>query len=666
MSLIGTNINGYNFIEVLGSGQFGAVYKIIKDNVIYAAKIYHDHILLREYQEDNNRIKREVDILKLVDSDYLIRYYDDFWFINEAGVKEYCVVMELCEGDSLTNYLRKKDLSFDQKITLFKEILIGVNSLHKTTKEGILHRDIKPDNIVIKDDGKVKIVDYGLAKIIDFTSITNTGARIGSPIFMAPEQFKDSKHIDARADIYGLGVVLYYILTNNYPYQARTVEELIVQLGSIPITPPTRYNKDIPHKFEKIIYKLLAKKLHLRYQTIDKVLEDIDNDDIEEFVFENYYYPWCINEKSVIEKYLIENNNIKVIFPVHMQFSQKNLFEMVCKSELKAIVDPSTHRFCYDTFEKVTGLTKLKYAPKEGIITLDNLRDISFRKKYLSEWYEEVHTFNEVILPYQYISNSNYTKDNLELWVQSGVQLINEANELLYEKSNKSLRYAMIALDINHLVYEKDMILSYYSSIEVDGIFVQVSGLKALSKLQLGVYINFLKELQLATNTKVIAIKVPVPLGLFVLSNGIHGFSCGISALEYFEEEFINKDRQAFNIYAKYYFPELLTLATYARQEPYQLSPAYDYLDKCNCPYCKKRNFVDIAAEKNLTISLHFLHQMSNEIEKLNAIVDPQRKKEYYKSRIENAIKKFDELININGLKQTDQYELLKTIYSVI
>lgn len=666
MSLIGTSVNDYKFLKVIGSGQFGAVYEVEKNNIVYAAKIYHDHVLLREYRDDNNRIKREVDILKLVDSDYLIRYYDDFMFINEVGVKEYCVVMELCKGENLTDYLTKNSLTLEDKIILFKEILRGVNDLHKTTKEGILHRDIKPDNIVIKDDGKIKIIDYGLAKLIDFTSITNTGARIGSPIFMAPEQFKDSKHIDVRADIYGLGVVLYYMITNNYPYEAATVEELVVKLNSIPIIPPTRYNEEIPHKLEKIIYKLLAKKLHLRYQAIDKVLEDLDNNAIEEFVFDNYYYPWCIKEKSVMEKYLIENKNIKVVFPVHMQFSQKRLFEMVCNSELNAIVDPSTHRLSYDTFEKVAGLTKLKYAPANGIITLDNLKDMAFRKKYLSDWYDEINGFNEIILPYQYISNSNYTKENLEDWVQSGVQLINEASELLYDDNSNRVRYAMMALDINHLVYEKDMILSYYSSIEVDGIFVQVSGLKALNKLQLGVYINFLKELQLATNTRVIALKVPVPLGLYILASGIHGFSCGISSLEYFEEEFINKDRQAFNIYAKYYFPEILTLATYARHEPYQLSTVYEYLNKCDCPYCKSRKFVDIAAERNLTISLHFLHQMSNEIEKLNAIIDPEKKLEYYKSRLEDAIKIFDKLVNIGGLKHTDQYDLLKTIYSII
>lgn len=665
MSLIGTKINGYNFLEVLGNGQFGAVYKVEKNNNIYAAKLYHDHVFLREYREDNNRIQREIDILKLVNSDYLIKYYDDFIFKNEAGVNEYCVIIEFCNGENLTNYLKKHHLSLEEKIELFKQILNGVNDLHKTTTSGILHRDIKPDNIIIKNDGKVKIIDYGLAKLIDFTSITNTGARIGSPIFMSPEQFKDSKHIDKRADIYGLGVVFYYMLTDNYPYEAGTVEELIMKLNSTPIIPPTRFDKNIPHKLEKIIYKLLAKKLHLRYQTINKVLDDLNDDQLENFIFNNCFYPWCINEKTVIEKYLEENKDIKIIFPIHMKYSQRTLFEMIKKDNLKAIIDPSTHRLSYDTYEKVGGLTKLKYAPSSGIITLSNLQDMAFRREYLSNWLEEIKDFNEVILPYQYISNSNYNKESLEKWIQADIQLINESNELLYEEGISKVKYAMIALDINHLVYEKDMILSYYSSIKVDGIFVQVSGLKALNKLQLGVYVNFLKELQMSTNARVIALKVPVTLGLYLLACGIHGFSCGISTLEYFEEEFINKDRKAFNIYAKYYFTKLLSLATYARKEPYQLSPAYDLLSKCDCPYCKNRDFIDIAAEKNLTISLHFLHQICNEVKNLNAIVDPIQKLEYYKNRLEEAIKAFEKL-NSNGLKQIDQYELLKVIYSTL
>lgn len=664
MNLVGNIINGYMFLGVLGSGQYGVVYKVEKDGNVYAAKLFYEHVLLKEFKDENNRITREVEVLKRANSKYLVKYYDDFMIKNEAGIRAYFIIMELCEGDSLTDYLKRNNLSLDEKVNLFKEILVGINDLHHSTEEGILHRDIKPDNIIIKNDNSVKIVDYGFAKMIDFTSITNTGDQIGSPIFMSPEQFRDSKHIDPRADIYSLGVVFYYMLTSNYPYEANTIEELIYKLNSMPITPPTRYNKEIPHKYEKIIYRLLAKKLHLRYQKIEKILEDIENNAIEEFTFENYFYPWCINEKTVIQNYLKEKTDIKVIFPIHMKTSQQTLYSMVCSNDLRAIVDPSTHRLSYDIFNNVGGLKSLKYAPTEGIITLDNLRDISFRTKYISDWYDEMKNFEEIILPYQYISNSNYTKDCLEGWVQSGIQLINEACNFIYDKGSNQKKYAMIALDINHLVYDKDMILSYYSSIETDGIFVQVSGIKTINKLQLGVYVNFIKELQLATNTRVIALKVPVPIGLYLLSLGIHGFSCGISALEYFDEEFINKDRKAFNIYAKYYFKELLTLATYSRSEAYQLSPAYNYLEKCNCPYCKGRNFTDIAAEKNQTISLHFLHCLCEEIEILNGIIDPDEKIAYYKSRIEIAINKFNDLIKSGGLKKNDQYDLLQIIYS--
>lgn len=664
MSIMGTVVNGYKFLKVIGSGQFGAVYEVEKNNVHYAAKVYHDHILLREYRGNDNRIKREVDILKKVDSDYLIKYYDDFKFNNQVGVKEYCVIMELCVGDNLTNFLEKNKLSFDEKIILFKGILKGVGDLHK---EGILHRDIKPDNIVVEKNGKIKIIDYGLAKLIDFTSITSTGTQIGSPLFMAPEQFKDSKNIDERADIYALGVVLYNILTNEYPYEATTIEELLNKIYSEPIIPPTKYNADIPNKFEKIIYKLLSKKKHQRYQSTDKVLEDINNDTIESLIYNNEFYPWCLKEKTVIEKYLIDNKDVKVIFPIHMKFSQKGLFNMICNGKLKAIIDPSTHRLSYDTFGDVSGLKKLKYAPLDGIVKLNDLKDLSFRKSYISDWYDEIKGFNEIIFPYPYISNSSYKKEDLAKWIQSAIQLINEANDFLCNHNDfNKVRYAMIALDINHLVYEKDLILSYYSSIEVDGIFFQVSGLKTINSLKLRVYIDFLRELQLTTNNRVIVLKVPVPLGLYVLSCGIHGFSCGISSLEYFDEEFISKERQAYNIYAKYYFPELLTLISYARKEPYQLSSAYNILDKCSCPYCNGREFVDIAAEKDLTISLHFLYSMHKEIKMLNSIVDSEEKLKYYEQRIKTAIEIFQKLEIEKDFKQKDQYDLLKIINETI
>ena len=146
-------------------------------------------------------------------------------------------------------------------IRIFVSVLYGVRDLHNTIIEnaGIIHRDLKPDNIMIDDNLNVKIIDYGLSKIIDFSSITSTGTQIGSPLYMSPEQLKDSKHIDYRADIYALGIILYEMLTKNIPYKASTLPELLMKILNDPIIPPKQYNPSISDGLENIIFKATAK-----------------------------------------------------------------------------------------------------------------------------------------------------------------------------------------------------------------------------------------------------------------------------------------------------------------------------------------------------------------------------------------------------------------------
>ena len=254
MNFSGLIINGYNFIDVVGSGSFGTVYKVEKENVIYAAKVFSESFVLKEYTNDRNRITNEIDALKIVNSDNLVKYYDDFEYILESGLKTHIIIMEFVTGEKLTNVINNIT-NEAELIDLFKNILSAVNQLHNY---GIIHRDLKPDNILITDDGKIKIIDYGLAKLIDFSSITRTGDNIGSPMFMSPEQIADSKHITFRSDIYSLGVILYLMFTKSYPYDVTSLEELIYKIINIPIIPPSeRRNNNLSQYIEKIIYKSL-------------------------------------------------------------------------------------------------------------------------------------------------------------------------------------------------------------------------------------------------------------------------------------------------------------------------------------------------------------------------------------------------------------------------
>ena len=189
--------------------------------------------------------------------------------------------------------------------------------------------------------------------------------------------------------------------------------------------------------------------------------------------------------------------------------------------------------------------------------------------------------------------------------------------------------------------------------------------MKNLNIQNLATYISFATTLQSSTGKDVIALKVPVALGLYLISIGIHGFSCGVSNLEFFDEDYIKDDTEAFNLYAKYYIPELLTLMSYNRAEAYSLEDIYNEFNKCDCEYCNSRTFVEIAAEKDLIIKLHFLSKMENEVQNMNNIVNEEDKKQYYIDRIEEAIQNFTNIKNKGLIKKKDINNLLDILKQI-
>ncbi|MBK9525702.1 MAG: serine/threonine protein kinase [Bacteroidetes bacterium] len=139
---------------------------------------------------------------------------------NDLNVPSYFLVMEFAEGETLQKLIKNKALTNEaQIIPIFKNILEGIKGLHQVRGEdeskGIIHRDLKPENIIVKGN-KVKILDYGISKVIDYTALTSTGNFLGSPLYSSPEQITDSKNIDKRSDLYTLGVILYEMLTSGY------------------------------------------------------------------------------------------------------------------------------------------------------------------------------------------------------------------------------------------------------------------------------------------------------------------------------------------------------------------------------------------------------------------------------------------------------------------
>ena len=665
MNIVGQVINGYLFEEALGSGSFGAVYRVSKENNVYAAKVLSETYILDEFKNEQNRITREIDVLKNVKGENLIKYQEDFCFKNEFGIMEYVIVMEYFSGRTLRSFLRN-DVELETLIRIFVSVLYGVRDLHNTIIEnaGIIHRDLKPDNIMIDDNLNVKIIDYGLSKIIDFSSITSTGTQIGSPLYMSPEQLKDSKHIDYRADIYALGIILYEMLTKNIPYKASTLPELLMKILNDRIIPPKEYNPTISDGLENIIFKATAKEPFARFQTVDEFIDAFDKKNIrKELVTVGKYYAWVYREKDVTEQFE-KVNKADIIYPIHVQNWMKRLHLHFANNNFEnVIIDPSTQRLSYVAFGNTKGLVELPYAPEKGVISLEYLHNPQKRKEYIDKWYATVSIGQKLILPYHYISNTDYPVEKVDDWIRMNIQLIDESSQMVEEGKEK---YAMISIGLGHLVFQADKILSYFVHAKVDGFIVQVSDMKQLNEQSLGSYLEFMVDLQKYTSKPVIALKVPIPLGLTLIAKGIHGFSLGLASIDYFDEQYIKEEKDSFNLYSKFYFPQVLSFLTYPKKDTFAFEQIYNYFGGCDCKWCNGKSAIEIGTGDK-GVQLHHWQMMIEEVDKFNQY-DGEERIIYLRERIDVALKNLDSIPKeiMGSQKNTDYYKLLKNLKKIV
>jgi len=189
------------------------------------------------------------------------------------------IVMELLEGQSLTDYIKQKGkLPKDEALKIFKQALSAFEFAHK---KGVVHRDVKPSNLFIEThkENNVKILDFGIAKLLeDDANATNTGAQMGTPVYMSPEQVKDSKNIDQRSDIYSLGIVLYYMFAGKPPYDSTSLSnfDIFTKIVNEPVPELTTLNE-----INAIIKKATAKNPGDRYQSCQEFAEAITNPNLK-------------------------------------------------------------------------------------------------------------------------------------------------------------------------------------------------------------------------------------------------------------------------------------------------------------------------------------------------------------------------------------------------
>ena len=267
-SYIGRVFDGrYTIEKKIGVGGMAVVYEAY-DSVMkrpVALKLLKD-----EFAEEDQSVKRFINesrAVSMLSHPNIVNIFD----VSVDDDEKY-IVMEMVDGISLKSYMKQKGkLSVDEVLYYTEQILSGLDHAHS---KGIIHRDIKPQNIMLLRNGQIKVADFGIAKLPDAKTLTATDKAIGTVYYVSPEQ-AGGKEIDRRSDIYSLGVVMYEMLTGKLPFDGDSpLSVALKQVNETPV-PPTEINPDIPEGLEKVVLTAMEKKKDDRFQNASEMLREI-------------------------------------------------------------------------------------------------------------------------------------------------------------------------------------------------------------------------------------------------------------------------------------------------------------------------------------------------------------------------------------------------------
>lgn len=264
-----SQLGRYNIIGELGQGAMGTVYKAVDPLIdrVVAIKTINLSLALDEKDEYESRFYQEAKAAGRLSHPNIVTIYD----VGKSGEIAY-IAMEFLQGRELRTILNDgKRMSVEQVINIVAQVAQGLAYAHE---HGIVHRDVKPSNIMIVRDGHVKITDFGIARMASAAVRTQTGMVLGSPKYMSPEQVV-GKLTDQRSDIFSLGVMLYEMLTGQAPFAGENINAIMYQtLNSVP-PPPSTLSPAVPEMLNFIVAKALAKKLEHRYQDAKEFAGDL-------------------------------------------------------------------------------------------------------------------------------------------------------------------------------------------------------------------------------------------------------------------------------------------------------------------------------------------------------------------------------------------------------
>ncbi len=265
-TLLGTR---YEIVQILGQGGMGAVYKAkdLELDRVVAVKVIRPE--LGAQPDILQRFKQELILARQITHRNVIRIFD----LSEAnGIK--FITMEFIEGQDLKSLITEKGrIGFDETVQIIEQVCLALEAAHG---EGVVHRDLKPQNIMMDKQGRASVMDFGIARSVEAGGMTMTGMVIGTPEYMSPEQVM-GEHVDVRSDLFTLGVILFELLTGAMPYKSDSLQGAMFKRTRELPKPPIEVDPNVPQVLSDITAKCLQIDPARRYQSAREILTDLES-----------------------------------------------------------------------------------------------------------------------------------------------------------------------------------------------------------------------------------------------------------------------------------------------------------------------------------------------------------------------------------------------------
>lgn len=257
----------FDITRKVGQGGMATIFYAIEKST---GREYAIKILEASHSQDSTRQKRfyhEMRLLKKISSPYVVKFYDGQY----EGEAPY-ILMEYIDGRILKDYIRNRGrLTVDEAVDFASQLALGFSEIHR---QGIIHRDIKSQNIMVADNGSIKIIDFGIAVDNDSEDLTKTGMLIGSPQYVSPELI-NKEEPTKQSDIYALGILLYEMLAGDVPFSGNKSHEILRKHREKNVPKISQEFPNVPQSLENIILKSMAKDLRNRYKTMNEMYDDL-------------------------------------------------------------------------------------------------------------------------------------------------------------------------------------------------------------------------------------------------------------------------------------------------------------------------------------------------------------------------------------------------------